>query len=157
MGYVDFAKPLDYETKRRDTWHRIKNMEKQVRLWESLKVPLKKWDGKKLTKRTETALTKELGTEVRFSFAHGLCYVHLDDERIFIGHSLVLDYNKTIEDQQSVYDNCQDTADRLNKGLDKLEEMVDRYNELLKAQRDLVKESKKYAMEFDFDIVCLNK
>jgi hypothetical protein len=156
MGYVNFAKPLDYETKRSDVCRRIKNMEKQVRLWDLLKECLERWDGKKLTKRTETALTKELGTEVRFSFVSGLCYVHIDDERVFIGHSMVLDYNKTIKDQQTVYNNCQDTADRLNKGLDKLEEMVDRYNELLKAQQALVDKSKKYAMQFDFDILCIN-
>jgi len=160
-GYVQFAKPINYETIKTDIEKRIANQRSAFATWQKVTSAIKRWDGKKLTKRTTDALTKELGTPIRFRYVAGMTYLIIKDgeyeHQIFLGHDNTHHHDLYLSNYSAPYQSCKEDADKLESGLSMLQEFVDRYNALLQFQQTLQTEAEKFGYDYDFDIVCKEK
>lgn len=158
--FVQYAKPIDLNKIRLDVEERITSLKFNYQVYGKLLPVLKKWDGKKITKRLQDAVARETGYKVRLDQRLSRQnYLEVEDEkagqscRTFIGYEGVFDYQRYAEDHSKADQNCKPIYEKLEKALNKLPQFVNRYNELLTASQELVKDACKVGMEYDFDIL----
>jgi hypothetical protein len=159
-GFVKFAEPIDLNKIRLDVEERITSLKFNYNVYEELLPVLKKWDGKKITKRLQDAVAKETGYKVQLDQRIvRLRYLVIEDEksgqrcRTFIGYNEVFDYECYAKEHSKADQNCKPVYKKLERARNKLPQFVDKYNELLTASQKLVEDACKVAMDYDFDIL----
>ena len=167
-GYVQFAKPIVLNDTLQNLQKRIDHLQYRYDTFHSLIPVLKKFDGKKVTKRIETAL-KEAFPEDRIHFRYIASMTYID----------VIGKGKEYDDKESFFV-CYASSDtyveedfahkhngdiecilecikKLKQGLIEAPTLVERYNKILKEAQVLVVDAEKVGMEYDFDIISLNR
>lgn len=160
--YATFATEIDYETKREEIKKRIKRAEKAYLYYQKVSVVLEKFDGKKLTKREIDKIKKETGYDVYLENPSSNLYYLVtgfeeERHRLFLGYDKIFNNEKFQKDYSVPFQNDKPYTEGLKEGLKKLRGLVNRYNKLLEKQRELVKDAKELNMEFDFDILAVER
>lgn len=160
-GFVQHAKSIDPEELRLDVEKRIANLKFNYQVWEKLLPVLKKWDGKKVTKRLQDAVAKDTGYKVYLDQRIvRQRYLKIEDEksgqncRTFIGYEDTFDYKKYVEDYSKADQNCKPSYEKLEGGLKVLPELVQEYNRILSDSQRLVELASTHGLTYDFDILC---
>ena len=160
MGFVQFAKPIDAEALIQKALGKIKQMEDQHAAFVRIVEALRKFEGKTVTKRIETALKAALpDLGIRFTSIASMEHVECNAGRFLLRYT----------DSYSRGDGCYHEAlfvGKYNTGTANIPEwlakhragvpmigaLAARYNDLLAAAKSLVKDSEAYGLEFEFDI-----
>lgn len=161
-NYVNYAKEIDYETKKNEIKERIKNSLYAYTYYQKVSVVLKQFDGKKITKRELDKIKKETGYDVYIENPCTNQYYLVtgfgeERHRLFLGYDKIFNNEKFQKDYSVPFQNDKPYTEGLKEGLKKLRGLVNRYNKLLEKQRELVKDAKGLNMEFDFDILAVER
>jgi len=160
MGYVQFGKTIDAEALTQKSLGEIKQMEDQHAAFVRIVEALKKFEGKQITKRIETALkAAPPDLDIRFTSVASMESIQCNAGRFLLRYT----------DSYSRGDGCYHEAlfvGKYNTGTANIPEwlakhragvpmigaLAARYNDLLAAAKSLVKDSEAYGLEFEFDI-----
>jgi hypothetical protein len=160
-GFVQYAKPIDLNKIRLDVEERITSLKFNYQVYQELLPVLKKWDGKKITKRLQDAIARETGYKVRLDQRIiRQRYLEIENEksgqkcRTFIGYDDVFDYERYTEEHSKADQNCKPVYEKLERARNKLPQFVNKYNELLTASQKLVECACEVGMDYDFDILA---
>lgn len=160
-GFVQHAKPINLNKIRLDVEDRITSLKFNYHVYEKLLLVLKRWDGKKITKRLQDAVAKETGYKVRLDQRiTRQRYLEIEDEksgqkcRTFIGYGDVFDYGRYTEEHSKPDQNCKPIYEKLERARNKLPQLVNMYNELLAASQRLVEDACEVGLDYDFDILA---
>lgn len=167
-GYAQFAKPISLEKTLQDVQTRIDKLQYRYDTFHSLIPHLKKFDGKKVTKRIETALKAAFPEDrVHLRYIASMVYVDFigkgkeydDRESFFICYTS----NDTYVEEDFTHkhngdiENILECIKKLKQALIEAPALVERYNKILKEAQVIVEDAEKVGMEYDFDIICLNR
>lgn len=162
MPYMDFARPLVIEYLKNKANTALQNSVAFCKYYDEIMNAMAQFDGKKLTKTHMNKLSEIVGYTVQLSNpCSNLHYLTFDNNsepfRIFIGYSLVYDHKKVLEDSQGIYQNTKECILKYKEALKKIPSFVKRYNTLLEKNKALVEDSKSIGMEYDFDVLCVER
>jgi len=171
-GYIQYAKPVILDEVLRNTQKRIDNLQYRYDSFQKIIPILKKFEGKKVSKRIQTALQeafpqdhiylssiasmehveirgKDMDYNDRVSFL--LCYLSdHSDKGIYHEETFIKDRNGDIG-------NILECIQKLNQGLIEAPKQVERYNQILQEAKALGEDATKVGLEYELDIVYLNR
>ena len=160
-GFAEYTKPLDGNAIETKMLMRIEEYTRKLHIFEQLKKALTKFEGKKVTKRMSTNCEKELGTRCYIKHSRNsikMC-VQIRDlvyETFLLCHNSdpvyrEKDFNKHHISISSIPDDIR----KIQEGIPLIQDFARQYNELLEKSKELVKKTKKYNMEFEFDLILI--
>jgi len=168
-GYVQFAKPIVLADILKDLQKRIDHLQCRYDTFHKLIPVLKKFEGKKVTKRIETALKEAFPDDERIWLRDiaNMTYINVigkgksydEKESFFVCYSSSDTYveedftHKHNGDIEGILESIK----KLKSGLVEAGNLVYRYNTILKDAQVLVEVAGKVGMEYDFDIISRNK
>jgi len=169
MGYVQFAKPIVLDEILKNIQERINHLQYRYDTFHSLIPVLKKFEGKKVTKRLETALKEAFPEDrIHLRYIGSMTYIDVlgkgkeydNRESFFVCYNsegcIYLEENFTKKHNGDI-ENILECIKHLKQGLVNAEDLVLRYNSILKDAQVLVEDATKVGLEYDFDIICRNK
>lgn len=170
-GYVKFSKPVVLGELVTKLHRRIDSQLFIFDIFHRIIPVLKKFEGKKVTKRLETVLKgafpldrvwlEHIGgmTNIKFikegttneSRSFLLCYTssYGDDPGIYHEDRFINKYNSWVK-------SIPDDIKRAQQGLIKVPTLVERYNKILQEAQSLADDAAVVGLEYDLDIVCTN-
>lgn len=167
-GYAQFAEPIVLEKTLTNLQKRINTLQHRYDTFQSLLPHLKKFDGKKVTRRIETVL-KAAFPEDRVHLRYIASMVYVD----FLGKGMEYDERESFfvcytssdtyveEDfthkHNGDIENILECIKKLKQALIEAPSLVERYNRLLKDAQVLVEDAEKVGMEYDLDIISRNR
>jgi len=167
-GYAQFAKPIVLEETLTNLQKRINDLQYRYDTFNSLIPHLKKFEGKKVTKRIETALKAAFPEDrIHLRYIASMVYIDIigkgmdynDKESFFICYTS----NDTYLEEDFTHKHNGDIENilvcikKLKQALIEAPSLVERYNRLLKDAQVLVEDAEKVGMEYDLDIISRNK
>ena len=164
-SFAQFAKKLILTDEIKKNEENLNKDVTQLCLLEDSIILLRPFQGKKITKRIETALDKhDPNLYYKIYDTAGMSYLHVYKReerggtelvRFFMAyHSEGNIYDETKFMKSNSSDTRKESIETLKKCFDKLPSLVERYNKLLDDANALVDDAKAVGLEYDFDIIC---
>jgi hypothetical protein len=169
-GFAQFAKPIILNEMIKSIQDRINKLACRYDLFQSFIPVLKKFEGKKISKRIETALKEAFPKyNINLHEIANMVYIYIWGNGIEYGNreSFFVCY---LESEQGLYHedsfvnkhngdigNILECISKLKQGLIEAPKLVERYNKLLKEAQVLVDDAEKVGQEYDYDIICRNR
>jgi hypothetical protein len=163
MSYIQFVKPLDLHDLIVSIQSRVNNYQRNYEIFQKIVVVLKKFEGKNVTKRIQTALKEAMpGYNIYLKSIASMTNIEVwgGDIEYQNGPHILLCYNDHpiysedtfVNKHNSGFADVPSTIEKLKQGLVNAPALVDRFNQILKDAQELEAEAKKYELEYDFDI-----
>ena len=133
---------------------------KSVHVYQTLHECLKKFEGKKITKRLATAAERALGVRVYYNTNHGMYHLEIavdgnwqDKFSFLIAYSSDPTYTtKKFEDYCRCYALDVDRKEALEKGKSHVADLVEKWNCAVLALNAVVAEAEVYGLEYEFKL-----
>jgi hypothetical protein len=168
-GFVQFAKPIVLAEMTKSIQERIDHLQYRYDTFHKLIPILKKFDGKKVTKRLETALKEAFPEDrIHLRYIGSMTYIdvigkgkeYADKESFFVCYDseggIYVEENFSHKHNGDI-ENILECIRRLKQGLIEAPALVERYNKILKEAQVLVVDASTVGMEYDFDILSRNR